>query len=208
MPFPIRTIQLPATHGGLKADGSCPSAGEEMASDTVARGRRKPELAPVAQRFWSDRRKNLKIFSGKIWQAGGRESRTAVPEALRMVEAGGVRVVGATRARPMPPARLEAPLVGFVFASGGRPGALPDEKVPRGVLRRPGEHAEGNLRKLMQVAAAGACASRGRVLSIRGGAGHGRFDRRQNPIAYSGRPFFSCAGGRANSDGVAHRSGT
>src|SRR5262249_57616939 len=53
-----------------------------------------------------------------------------------------VEVVGAARADA--PAHLDA---------------------PRGVLRRPGEHVEGNLRKLMQVGAAAACASRGDAAS-------------------------------------------
>src|SRR6516225_8791096 len=77
---------------------------------------------------------SLLFFFGKKSPMGASRSRTAVPETLpygRWLLA--VEVVGARA--PDAPAHLEA---------------------PRGVLRRPGEQVEGNLRKLMQVGAAGA----------------------------------------------------
>src|SRR5262249_60314814 len=80
-----------------------------------------------------------RMVDGRGWSRLTSRLRTADPETLPDGRSSlAVEVVGATRARC--PAHLEA---------------------PRGVLRRPGEHVEGNLRKLMQVGAAGASPARG-----------------------------------------------
>src|SRR5262249_28439543 len=93
------------------------------------------DLKPLRAAAWPDR---FSFFGKKI--ADGRVAIThrGPRDVARWSMVASVEVVGAARADA--PAHLDA---------------------PRGVLRRPGEHVEGNLRKLMQVGAAAACASRG-----------------------------------------------
>src|SRR5262249_48866238 len=97
------------------------------------------DLKPLRAAAWPDR---FSFFGKKI--ADGRVAIThrGPRDVARWSMVASVEVVGAARADA--PAHLDA---------------------PRGVLRRPGEHVEGNLRKLMQVGAAAACASRGDAAS-------------------------------------------
>jgi hypothetical protein len=107
--------------------------------------------------FWSDRFR----FFGNNRNWAGRDSPPRSRDVAGWSMVGGV--VGATRARCPALERILARRCVFAGAEGASVTERRDVQGPWGFLRRPTE--QGNLRKLMQVGAGGACALRGDAAS-------------------------------------------
>src|SRR5262249_55385148 len=127
---------------------------------------------PMGSPGWRDvgRRARFKFFLGGNF-ADGRVASTAVPETFAMVD--GRWSADARRSRLTSRLRTADPetlpdgrwLLASRWSEQRAPDAPAHLDAPRGVLRRSGEHVEGNLRRLRQGGGAGAWGSRGDAAS-------------------------------------------